>query len=590
MNLYDSSFLCLDIGDFSVKALAHRVRGGIIIKSSLKTIESTDTSFAIKSAIDSLENELGSRFESAFITGNFGQADFKTILKKRDWPTPYKITNTDIQNQISEIRGTDNLYPMHIFPLRYDISSVSNLLTPVGKTDKNLISIFGTIFYDKNKTNHILGYLRHAHIQAKTFFDPSYLINLNFRKKKENAIFIDLGASFTSVSLWTDRGPVFFKKDAFGQSEITKKISEKLNISIKDIIKIKNIIASIKPDEMDRFTPADSNYDFSRADLNDIITDELSDIISKTKESIAPSIEKYNPIKIFISGGGSNIPGIKEFIEEAFELPVENLGGYAALQSLSDIIWKSQENKVNKYLRRKNKIENLYSKLFSIFKRKKLRKKLIPIMPSTLSFDMTKPDTYRLFKSSDISIIHVDIMDGFFVDKIAGSVKELKFIRANSDAHLHVHLMTESPNTWAQAVADSGADTIILSTGTAGVRNAIISIKKMGKRCGIALPPETPVSILKPILKDIDEILIMAVRPGAGGQEFELGVLHKISMLANTRRKYDLKYKISVDGGINESTAKLCWHAGADLLVSGSYLARNDDFRLAIQSLMPDTD
>ena len=208
-------------------------------------------------------------------------------------------------------------------------------------------------------------------------------------------------------------------------------------------------------------------------------------------------------------------------------------------------------------------------------------------MPSTLAFNMKDLNTYKLFKSGDISIIHVDIMDGFFVDKVRGSINELKFIRNNTTAHLHVHLMTESPAHWAADVANAGADTIILSTGTAGVRSAITQIKKAGKRCGIALVPETPLSILKPVLKELDEIMIMGVMPGAGGQEFDISVLNKIAMLNATRQKYDLKYKISVDGGINEVTAKLCWQAGADLLVSGSYLKNAPDFPLAVQSLLP---
>lgn len=78
----------------------------------------------------------------------------------------------------------------------------------------------------------------------------------------------------------------------------------------------------------------------------------------------------------------------------------------------------------------------------------------------------------------------------------------------------------------------------------------------------------------------------MAVAPGAAGQAFDPGALHKISVLAGTRKKYGLQFTISVDGGINESTAQLCWDAGADLLVSGSYLARAADFPLAVQSLM----
>jgi ribulose-phosphate 3-epimerase len=148
--------------------------------------------------------------------------------------------------------------------------------------------------------------------------------------------------------------------------------------------------------------------------------------------------------------------------------------------------------------------------------------------------------------------------------------------------------MTESPVAWANAAAAAGADTIIVSTNTAGVRAALRRIHELGKRNGIALNPESSVDILKPVLKEIDEILIMSVKPGAGGQEFDDSVLNKISVLANTRKRYGLKFKISVDGGINPQTAKMCWDAGADFLASGSYLAKAADFPMAVQSLLRD--
>ena len=177
-------------------------------------------------------------------------------------------------------------------------------------------------------------------------------------------------------------------------------------------------------------------------------------------------------------------------------------------------------------------------------------------------------------------------MDGFYVDRIAGGIDELKNIRARTNAHLHVHLMTESPVVWAADAIAAGADTVILSTNTSGLKTAVRNVRAAGRRVGVALHPDSNVSLLKPILREIDEVMVMAVAPGAAGQAFDPGALHKISVLAGTRKKYGLQFTISVDGGINESTAQLCWDAGADLLVSGSYLARAADFPLAVQSLM----
>ena len=327
MNLYDSCFLCLDIGDFSVRAMAHRVRGGRIIRSGLKIVETSDTSFAMRSALDELESQLGTRFDSAFITGNFGEMNFCPIVKTTKWDTPHKITNMYIQNQNSEIIPYEDFYPIHVFPLRYDTNHVSNLLTPIGKTDTGLTSVFGAIFAEKNKTAKILDILRNTHIQAKTFFDPSYLLSLNFRQPHENALFINFGACFTSISVWTDRGPVFFEKIHFGQNEITKEIARKLNIKYSESARIKHAISTLRSDEMYRFTPADSNYDFSRGDISDIFIPQITDLVTEIYNLSGDAVSKYNVKRIFISGGGANIKHINEFISDTFDkLPVQNLG------------------------------------------------------------------------------------------------------------------------------------------------------------------------------------------------------------------------------------------------------------------------
>jgi ribulose-phosphate 3-epimerase len=177
-------------------------------------------------------------------------------------------------------------------------------------------------------------------------------------------------------------------------------------------------------------------------------------------------------------------------------------------------------------------------------------------------------------------------MDGFYAPQIVSGIDEIRFIRAHTDAHLHVHLMTENPVEWARAAIDAGADTIILSSGTSGVIRALREIKSIGKRCGIALHPNSTIDILAPVLRELDEIMLMSVVPGASGQEFIPGTLNRISALHNTRKKYNLKFKISVDGGINPDTAKQCWARGADFLVAGSYLAKAPDFAIAVQELI----
>ena len=123
-------------------------------------------------------------------------------------------------------------------------------------------------------------------------------------------------------------------------------------------------------------------------------------------------------------------------------------------------------------------------------------------------------------------------MDGLYVDKITGGIEELRKIRAAWPGHLHVHLMTDAPSAWATDAINAGADTVILSTNTVGLRRAVQIVRAAGKRVGIALNPESSVSLLKTILRDIDEIMVMGVSPGAAGQKFNMNVLNKISVLA----------------------------------------------------------
>ena len=341
------------------------------------------------------------------------------------------------------------------------------------------------------------------------------------------------------------------------------------------------------PGPTDRFTPADIAYDFSRADVNDVVVQYMTDIINEIKNNASEYIEKYTPRNIIITGGASDANSVVDFVSNAFGLPCESMHVYASARALGEFIWNASADARAKIIAKRDKWSKRTDRLLKIFHREpKKRRIFIPIMPSTLCFNMNNPTTYTTFDAAGISMIHVDIMDGLYVNKIAGGIDQLRTIREKTTAHLHVHLMTESPSIWASDAIAAGADTVIVSTNTSGVRNAIRTIRASGRRAGIALNPDTSPDILKPVLRDLDEVMVMAVTPGAAGQEFSPACLHKISLLAATRKKYGLKFKISVDGGINDKTAKLCWDAGADYLVSGSYLAQSNDFPIAVQSLL----
>ena len=592
MNLYNSSFLCLDIGTYGVRGFAHIIRNAKIIQSATHFVKNTNTIFALKSVIDELEQQLNTHFISAFVTGNFGTADFKTISDIITWNDEHKISELDLRHQVAKITPPDDFYAMHIVPVFYGTQNVRNIKnTPVGHIATQLKSIYSVISYEKEKTQYISDIMRRAHIQSAGFFDSAFLQNAVYRHENERVLFIDLGNEFTTISIWTNHGPLYFNKIKFGQNDLTRAIAVELEIGTNDADTLKTAVSNALPNEMDRFTPASSDEKFarfSRADVNDIFIPKLYELINEIRNQSQKYIAQYKPEKIILTGGGTAIENINSVFERTFNLPVDNQTESATINALSEYIWQSHQNERTAYIQKQLKFHNLIKKFTKIFHKKKIKKKkkFIPILPSTLCFNMNDVNTYSLFASGGISMIHVDIMDGFYVDKIAGGIDELSTIRANTKSHLHVHLMTESPAIWACDAINAGADTVIISTNTSGVRDAINVIKKAGKRCGIALNPESNVEILTPILKEIDEIMVMAVTPGAAGQEFDPSILQKIKILDYTRKKHGLKYLISVDGGITPETAKLCWDAGANLLVSGSYLANAPDFPLAVQSLL----
>ncbi len=587
MNLGDSAFLCLDIGSSAVHGVAHRVRAARIVKSAMHAVESFDTVVAIKSVIDELESQIGRHFDYAYITGNFGQSNFKISGKSTIWSNEHKINASDIKSQISKIATPDGFFPMHIIPLRYDSPHMHNMLSPIGHIDNQLLSTYACIFYTVGTMEEIASYLRHAHIQPIGFYDSQFVLNAAYHTPHEITMYIDFGAQYTTASIWSDRGPLWHYKTPMGGTNITQSITDKFNIPFIDADRIKRAVFTMVPTPTDRFTPADIAFDFSRSDVNDIVVPYMHDIVEDIKLAALPIIEKYQPARIIITGGCADADGVTDFVSNTFGLPCESMHSDAVVRALGEYVWNSCAAERAKIIARNDKNAKRIDKILKIFHRKpRKRHTFVPILPSSMCFDMNNPTTYTTFDAAGISMIHIDIMDGLYVNKIAGSIEQIRAIRSRTTAHLHVHLMTEGPNAWASDAIAAGADTVIVSTNTSGVKNAIRTIKSSGRRAGIALNPDASPTILKPILRELDEVMVMTVIPGAAGQEFMPACLHKISVLAATRKKYGLKFTISVDGGITDKNAQMCWDAGADLLVSGSYLARSNDFPVAVQSLL----
>ena len=412
MNLFDSSFLCLDIGTYGVRGIAHRVRSARIDKSAFFAMDSYDTVFAIKSVVDELEKQIGTHFDSAYITGNFGVSKYEMCAKSTVWGGEHKISPTDVRNQIAQIVPADGFFPMHIVPLRYDAPQARNMVTPIGHVDRQLISAFGVIFYSRDGVDAVFEHLRGAHIQADALFDPQFVQNAICRAEKQTTLFIDFGAQFTAASIWTDRGPVWHTKIQRGGTDITNAIVEKLNIDFDSADRIKRAVASLVPKEMDRFAPADRAYDFSRGDVNDVVLPILVDIIGQLKDQCLPSFTKYRPTKIILTGGGAEIEGLRDFIENAFAVMTEVLPVDATVRALSDYVWQGQGAQRQRYIARHDRWVRRTNWIGKLFRKKQKKvQKFVPIMPSSLCFDMQRAETYSMFRAGGISTIQVYIMD-----------------------------------------------------------------------------------------------------------------------------------------------------------------------------------
>ncbi len=173
---------------------------------------------------------------------------------------------------------------------------------------------------------------------------------------------------------------------------------------------------------------------------------------------------------------------------------------------------------------------------------------------------------------------HLDVMDGMFVPNITFGPPIIKAMRRHSKITFDAHLMIEDPIRYIDAFADAGCDMITVHCEAKGdIHGAISKIRAKGLKVGISINPETDVTALEEFLPEVDLVLVMTVHPGFGGQSFIADCVPKISWVKEWAKKNGREILVSVDGGINEKTAKICLDAGADILVAGSYLFKMKD-------------
>ena len=194
------------------------------------------------------------------------------------------------------------------------------------------------------------------------------------------------------------------------------------------------------------------------------------------------------------------------------------------------------------------------------------------------------PVDLKKLNETDVDYIHVDIMDGKFVPNKTMPFSEMKNIYKYTNKRLDVHLMVENPKKYIPLYAELNTEFITFHVETMdNIEENLELIKSYGIKCGLAIKPSTPVKSLVPYLPLLDLILVMSVEPGKGGQSFILESQDKVKEVRHLVNAYHSKALINVDGGIDATTKDKCQEC--DILTSGSYIIRSDDFQVQIDSL-----
>ena len=205
--------------------------------------------------------------------------------------------------------------------------------------------------------------------------------------------------------------------------------------------------------------------------------------------------------------------------------------------------------------------------------------KKIKISPSILSADFSElGKEIKKLEEGGADLIHVDVMDGHFVPNLTIGPPVIKTLRKYTKLPFDVHLMISPVHKYIKNFADAGSDIITIHPeATKDLKESILLIKELNKKVGISLNPNTEINVIESQLNNIDLVLIMSVFPGFGGQKFIPETIKKIKDLKEIKDKNNYSFDIEVDGGINFSNSKEVINAGANILVSGTAIFKENN-------------